>query len=312
MIQLFFLKKVTFSMIILFVLMITNLDAKTYLVIDDSTYTIYDEPLIEYYRPFWGTEDSLLSQSYMIAIGLDRYSTWEIKNDSLRLLRIEQVIILPSKKYDCGYETGSRIIPADSIFQDKDYPVFADWYSGTVLLPTGRRLPDEHMGHNRYFEAEIHIVIKNGCVIDRVNINNQGLDMYRSGEDIDWCGLEAVKMNCEYWIDGRLLSQSIMDEIVDTTMVFKTRGIAICGKEYEGSVLAIPATPMTEEVILWMDSFIVCTDIIDSAFVEIEANLCNKDDDYIQIKVINSRMMDSNESIHSPLYPIHHRILKLN
>ncbi len=285
------------------------------ITISDLGYATFGEHYVyglffEYYEPM--ISDSLRAEgTYPTYVNNDMYSTWEIRNDSLWLLKVEQIIMVPSDRFPNRYETGSRIIPADSIFEGKGYPIFAHWYSDTILLRTGDCLPDEHLGNNRYFKTQTHIVVRNGCVIDWIHINNEGLDLYRSGEDIDWCGREKAPMVNEGWIDGRLLSYLILNDIIDSNTVFNTRGIIECYRDYEECVLYIPASPLTKEIYYLMEPSPFYDSIEDTAFVEVKGICSDKTDGYMNIRVISLRLLNSNESIHSPMFLMYHWILKL-
>lgn len=50
------------------------------------------------------------------------------------------------------------------IFQTSD-PVFADWYTGTLLIPYGKLQKYVHMGYESRYEAELSIAIEAGCMV---------------------------------------------------------------------------------------------------------------------------------------------------
>jgi len=60
-----------------------------------------------------------------------------------------------------------------------------------------------------------------------------------------------------------------------------------------------------------MNPHTICNAIDDSAFVEITAKIYNIENEYIDLEVISFRLLDPDETIHSPLYPMYHKILEL-
>ena len=55
----------------------------------------------------------------------------------------------------------------------EDKALFADWFSGTLIVPEGKILEYVHMGFDSVFERETHIKIENGVVVDTVVIDNK-------------------------------------------------------------------------------------------------------------------------------------------
>lgn len=50
--------------------------------------------------------------------------------------------------------------------------IFADWFSGTLILPKGERLLYEHMGYGSIYETEILLDIEQGQLVGRDSVSN--------------------------------------------------------------------------------------------------------------------------------------------
>jgi hypothetical protein len=89
--------------------------------------------------------------------------TWEIKR---------------GKFYLVSLEGGYKVIGGE--------PIFAEWFTGVIRVPTGRILQYVHMGFGSVYEKEVHIKIKKGVVVKSRTIDNRGRkfdleDIYRLG-----------------------------------------------------------------------------------------------------------------------------------
>lgn len=98
------------------------------------------------------TDDEIDCENIILSTACWRQylGTWEIKNDKFYLLNID-----------------GRFKLAD------DTPVFADWFTGTLKIPQGKRLEYVHMGYESVYEKEVQIRIEKGIVTDSKTIHNQ-------------------------------------------------------------------------------------------------------------------------------------------
>ena len=281
------------------------------ITINDTVRFMDEEPLYDF-RLSPDAKDTMINPEFLDDFWWDCDTEWEIRNDSLFLIRIERIIRLADKHGEI-YATGSKIISPKLISLKWEYPVFAYWYSDTITIQSGKQLPYGHIGTIRYYELERHLEIQKGIVVSRKEVDNSGLDEFRSGEDIDWCGLDAIEEVYENWIDARLLSYPLLATIAIGDSSFVTRGIAMCGNAARWKTLLIPETPMTDEIELWLDYQSFCSDSFDSIFIEVEAVILDTitDNDEIKIKILNYRTLNKNESIHSALFPVIYKILGL-
>ncbi|MFH1050861.1 MAG: hypothetical protein V1779_08040 [bacterium] len=93
--------------------------------------------------------------------------TWEIKGDKLFLIDIE-----------------------GSYRKNNKEPIFADWYSGTIIVPQGRLLKNIHLGYKQIYEEEIQIEIEQGFVQSIAVIDNRGKKDVSNFKIWDWRKLE--------------------------------------------------------------------------------------------------------------------------
>lgn len=63
-------------------------------------------------------------------------------------------------------------------------PIFADWFSGVIVIPRGKMLRYVHMGFASVFEEEIHVEIKQGIVIKTDKRVNQ--EEKPPASNLDW------------------------------------------------------------------------------------------------------------------------------
>ena len=59
-------------------------------------------------------------------------------------------------------------------------PLFADWFTGELVIPRGKVIRYVHMGFESRFEQELHIPVKAGIVVDRRTIDNTHTDQPQS------------------------------------------------------------------------------------------------------------------------------------
>ena len=87
-------------------------------------------------------------------------ATWEIKDDNLYLLNVEDIF--------------SKIIFFNAL---KNKPILANWVSGTIIVIKGEMLEFVHMGFGSIFQEEIHFEIENGVVKSLKTISNENKDL---------------------------------------------------------------------------------------------------------------------------------------
>lgn len=88
---------------------------------------------------------------------------WEICDNKLFLTALETGDL----HFDHGGPKlwdGTKVTLA-SLFPDSGERVFADWYSGKLRCPQGKRVLYVHFGHESKYEQDLLIQIENGVVI---------------------------------------------------------------------------------------------------------------------------------------------------
>lgn len=53
-------------------------------------------------------------------------------------------------------------------------PLLADWFSGVLRIPQGKRLHYVHMGFGSVYETEVHVKVEHGVVTERRAFDNRG------------------------------------------------------------------------------------------------------------------------------------------
>ena len=76
--------------------------------------------------------------------------TWEIKDGKLYLVDLEGVF---------------RLVAGHA-------PIFADWFTGELVIPRGEVIRYVHMGFESTYEQELRISVKAGILVDRRTIDN--------------------------------------------------------------------------------------------------------------------------------------------
>lgn len=132
------------------------------LIYKGKTEHIFTNPLEQYFRSQHHRPPKLLEASCS-ALWRGYVATWMIKKDKLYLLRVVEGTC----------EHGAPEIPISKIFPGKKPPVFASWYSGTLLIPQGKEINYVHMGYQSTYEHELHIMIKNGVVQGTKRVDNR-------------------------------------------------------------------------------------------------------------------------------------------
>lgn len=89
-------------------------------------------------------------------------ATWEIKDGFLYLLKL----------VEGGCDEKAAEIPLLKLFPDQKAPIKASWFSGSLVIPQGNELEYVHMGYGSVYEKELHLIIKNGKLVDKITIDN--------------------------------------------------------------------------------------------------------------------------------------------
>lgn len=124
-----------------------------YLIIGKDTLQIYSNPLELYFknkkRPKIFNDSCSLTSCWR---GYIAY--FKVQNDSLFLVDV----------YDCCQN--DKKIELSKILTDRDVkkPIYADWFTGIIMSPSGKLLNYIHMGYNSIYEKEIDYFFKKGIL----------------------------------------------------------------------------------------------------------------------------------------------------
>ncbi|HQB19765.1 MAG TPA: hypothetical protein PK495_04210 [Bacteroidales bacterium] len=134
-----------------------------YLIYKGDTTAIFSNPLEQYFERIGKRELIDFAGCSSTACWRGYIAIWELKNDSLFLRQIR------SCYKDCGFETKNADLK--KMFGTDD--VFADWFTGKLILPQGKQVLYVHMGYESIYERELHISFKNGIQTKEKTISNK-------------------------------------------------------------------------------------------------------------------------------------------
>lgn len=89
-------------------------------------------------------------------------ATWKITGNTLYLVDLVEGT--------CG--SNPKQIPLAKIFSDGKSPIKATWYSGTLVIPRGKRLRYVHMGYRSVYEEDLLIQVEKGKVVGERVVKN--------------------------------------------------------------------------------------------------------------------------------------------
>jgi hypothetical protein len=132
------------------------------LIYKGEKFALFANPLQDYYHSFSPADSTIYPNfdtggitSYSTGCWRGYIATWEIKNDTLYLIKIE----------DCSDE--GKTFDLTKIFSSKVKKgrVKADWYSGELRIPKGKMVEYVHMGYMSKYERELTLEIEKGVLL---------------------------------------------------------------------------------------------------------------------------------------------------
>ena len=129
------------------------------ILLDGNTEMLFSEPLNQYLLQanHLALLEPLLSKEMCSGSWRDYRGTWEIRDGRLYLSRLETD--------PCSSEP--KEIPLHSLFIAASGPVFAGWYTGTLIVPRGKVIRGVHMGYQSGYEWYVILTVMKGKVVDR-------------------------------------------------------------------------------------------------------------------------------------------------
>ena len=90
------------------------------------------------------------------------HGTWEIADERLYLVELERDTSIIEDRQCIG-----------EVFPNQNPPIFAEWFTGEIRLPTGEELLYVHMGYNSIHEKDILLQIESGNITSENEIDNR-------------------------------------------------------------------------------------------------------------------------------------------
>lgn len=132
-------------------------------------------------------------------------ATWQITDDQLSLTKVT-VLLRPKDS-----EEGEPAVPTDVFPQlfDNQTTVFADWFTGVLLVPRGDLVSYVHMGYSSLYEKYTILQIDKGRVVSRQELDatqymefrNERFAAYLESEEYAFRRNEMIKAAEEFELD---------------------------------------------------------------------------------------------------------------
>lgn len=103
-------------------------------------------------------------------------ATWKIENNQLYLKEVTIQVDDPDSDDDIDQVSKSIL---KTLFPSKD-KIFADWYSGALIAPDGEMTNYVHMGYGSTYERYQILRIKNGNVIEHLEMSQDEFTNYKN------------------------------------------------------------------------------------------------------------------------------------
>ena len=132
------------------------------LIYEGKILGIYSNPLEQYFNKDHPKPIEWMNYTCS-ALWRGYVATWQIKDNKLYLVKLVEGT--------CANDAPE--IPLSKLFPGKKAPIFAEWFTGTLVAPQGERLKYVHMGYQSVYEKELHIEVKNGVVQGTKTIDNR-------------------------------------------------------------------------------------------------------------------------------------------
>jgi len=183
------MKDIRFSIIIIFLLI---LNLKTFataqipdlMVIDKDTFFMHTNPLEIYLDSIGNRDFPDFVGGGSTACWRGYQAVWRVENDSLFLEKIQS----------CHRDEGDIDANLHKMFRDKfiNGRVYADWYTGLIVLPHGRLKQYVHMGYASTYSKYLLLEISRGQFKQELKFNNRQYESFKTKQ------FELFKRTPEY------------------------------------------------------------------------------------------------------------------
>jgi hypothetical protein len=149
------------------------------LLLNGKKVSIHTNPL----EPFLEQNPRARPKSNVMSTGNWRgyVATWQVKDDRFMLTDIEIVEIDASKRdhNESLISYVKRRSVMSTVFPDR-MEVFADWFTGHVIIPEGKLVNYVHMGYASTYEKYIILRVEKGIVTRRWTVDSAGFVRFRN------------------------------------------------------------------------------------------------------------------------------------
>jgi len=136
---------------------------REYVVYKGQEERMASEPLEAYFDAEHPRPDNVLRGSCS-ACWRGYVGYWEIRGDRLFLVRLDE----------CHCKDSEADIPLGAVFPGQTGPIFAEWFTGTLVLTKGLLLHYVHMEYSSTWSLEIHLEFREGRLVRETEIDNTG------------------------------------------------------------------------------------------------------------------------------------------
>lgn len=147
------------------------------LIMDGEPQSLDTNPLAPYLRAH---PDALPRSEYSSSGNWRGYvATWEVTGGRLLLRKIDVAFPNPAPREDDYSPLIRNVI--DEVFPGEK-EVVATWYSGTLIIPSGKMLEYVHMGYGSTFEHYTLVTVSEGSVIKSLDLDAEQFKQYRDAQ----------------------------------------------------------------------------------------------------------------------------------
>jgi len=143
---------------------------------NDREYSILTNPL----EPFLALQPEKRPTSEITSTGLWRryLATWTIDAGRLNLSKIE--ILEQKHTDDDSFETEYRDV-TNVVFPGQRV-VLADWFSGHIVIPTGKLVEYVHMGYASTYKKYLLLRVEHGVVVKECRLKREQFEAFRDAQ----------------------------------------------------------------------------------------------------------------------------------
>ncbi|MFC1824837.1 hypothetical protein ACFL9T_19180 [Thermodesulfobacteriota bacterium] len=131
------------------------------LIYKGETVSIFSNPLESFFNEK-NPRPNRLFRASCSACWRGYVATWKIEDETLYLIKLVQGT--------CGSD--AKEIQISRVFPERNAPVKATWFTGTLRVPRGKRLSYVHMGYGSIFEKDLYLTFEKGKLTGEHLVDN--------------------------------------------------------------------------------------------------------------------------------------------